>query len=175
MNTRSFMILLVAIGILGAGLAGVFAAGVAVGKTQNVEAASNGMPAQSSAGSEQQFSGQLTQEQRDQLRQQFQGQGGGGGAGGRGRLSGTIESIEGNTITIGTGRGPLQATIGPDTIIQTMVEGTTSDLGTGVQVTVTGQRGDDGTVEARSVLVLLEGAEGLLSAGGRRQRDSQAP
>ena len=139
----------------------------------------------------QQFqSGDLSQEDLDELRQQFQdqfGQGGfggggfaGGGFGGRGGgfgggtdggigLMGTLETIEGNTVTVNTSQGPLQATITPDTTIQVFTEGTLADLQTGMRVTVVGGREEDGTVRASSFFITPEGAGffGGGSAGGR--------
>ena len=88
-------------------------------------------------------------------------------------MTGIIEKIEGNTITINTNRGPLEATIREDTAIQLFIEGTPTDLQTGLRVTVIGQPGEDGTVEARSILITPEGASGFF--GGGRQRDQQAP
>lgn len=115
-----------------------------------------------------------------QIRQRFPGgRLGGGGAGfdGRGGLSGTLEGIEGNTVTVNTSQGPLQATVGEDTIIQMFAQGTLVDLHTGLTVTVIGQSGEDGTVEARSIVIVPEGGAGLfgggLSAGDRLQRGQQ--
>ena len=140
----------------------------------------------------QQFQGQFgqpggAQGQRDpeelaRLRQQFQGQfgqgrGGQGFRGGSG-LAGTIEEIEGNTVTIDTLQGPLQATVVQDTTIQILSNGTLADLQTGMRVTVIGQPGEDGTVQARSIVATPEGASGFFGGGlfgGRRQPDQQSP
>ena len=180
MNTKAFVLLLVGVLVLGGSIGGAFAGGVVVGKNQEAEAAPSSLPTQLPAGSGQQFTDQFSQEQLDQFRQQFQGEfgqraGARGGYGGRGGLSGTIESIEGNLLTINTLQGPLQATIGEDTVIQQFAQGTLADLQTGTQVTVTGERGEDGTFEASSILLTPEGTEGFFGGGGRRQRDQQAP
>ena len=122
-------------------------------------------------------SGEVTQEELSQLRQQFQGQAGGGpgglgfgGAGGqgtlgRGGLVGTVESLDGNTLTVNTSQGPLQASLGEDTVIQMFAEGSLSDLKVGTRVTVTGQRGEDGSVQANSILLIPEGQEGVFGGG----------
>lgn len=184
MNSKAFMLLLVGVLVLGGSIGGAFAGGVVVGKNQEAEAAPSSLPTQLPAGSGQQFTDQFSQEQLDQFRQQFQGefgQGAGGrggfdgGFGGRGGLSGTIESIEGNILTINTLQGPLLATIGSDTVIQQFAQGTLADLQTGTRVTVTGERGEDGTFEANSILLTPEGTEGFFGGGGRRQLDQQAP
>ena len=155
MTTKAFVLLLVAVAVLGGGIGAVFAGGVAVGKSQGQKAVQTNLPAQSTPGSGQQF------------RQQFQGQAGQAGSqgfAGRSGISGTIDKIEGNTVTVTTAQGPLQATIGADTTIQMVAKGTSQDLRTGLRVTVVGQRGADGAVIARSILVTPEGID-LLGGG----------
>ena len=122
-----------------------------------------------------QFGDQLSPEQLQQLRQRFPGGrlgdgaggfgGGGAGLDGRGGLSGTIDGIEGNTVSVNTSQGPLLATVGDDTTIQMFVQGTLGDLHAGVTVTVIGQQGEDGTVEARSIVIVPKGGAGLLGVG----------
>ena len=200
MNTKSFVTLVIAILVLGGSLGGAFVGGIALGKNQEDDVALNSASTQLPSGTDQQASGQLTQEQldqfrqqiqsgefdpenRDQLRQQFQdqfGQGGpdGLGFGGAGGLTGTIEGIEGDTITINTAQGPLQATISTDTTIQIFAEGTLTDLENGTQVTVRGQRREDGTVEATSITVTPEGLGGLFDDPlfeGQRRPNLQLP
>ncbi|MCH7706718.1 MAG: hypothetical protein IIB33_06690, partial [Chloroflexi bacterium] len=151
MNNRPFILLVVAVLVLGGGLGGAFAGGVAVGKGQEEVAPTNTILQPPSD------PGQITQERLEQFRQQFQGQFGGGGGfrggdgfGGRGGLggglTGTIESIDGAVITLDTAQGLLIATLNADTTIQMFVEGTPTDLEPGMQVSVIGQRADDGTV-----------------------------
>ena len=190
MNTKAFMLLLVGVLVLGGSIGGAFAGGIALGKSQGETQAQTTPPTQpGSQSSQQQFdelrqqmqSGQLSQEQLDQFRQQMQGQlgqgAGGMGFAGRGGLTGTIEKIEGSTLTVNTAQGPLQATIGADTTIQMFSQGALADLETGIQVTVTGQRAEDGTVEATSVLIAPEGVGGLPGTffGGRQQPNHQSP
>ena len=187
MNTKGFTLLLVGVLVLGASLGGVFAGGVALGKSQGKEAAASAPPAQSSSGPsgqtadqfdleqlsqlrEQLQSGELDPEALEQLRQQFQG--GGGSLGGRsfggrgGGLSGAIEAIMGNAVTVATSQGPLSVTVGTETTIQRFASGTLADLGAGMQVTVIGQRGEDGTVLAQSIVIIPEGSSGLFGGGG---------
>ena len=71
-------------------------------------------------------------------------------------MIGTIETIEGDTVVVDTPQGPLQVVVGADTIIQKFVEGTSEDLQAGIRVTVTGDRAENGTVQARSVLITPE-------------------
>jgi len=134
--------------------------------------------------------GQLRQEDLTQFRQQFQGQfgqeggaisGGGGGVGGRGAfgdrtaggsgsggLSGTIESVDGNTIMVNTDQGSLPVAVGEDTTIQKTVEVTLADLTEGTRVSIVGARNESGDVEARAIIVIPEGQEdGFLGGFGR--------
>ena len=128
-------------------------------------------------------SGDLSQEELARLREGFtsggtgqpdlgkaprQGQGGAfGGAGGRGFAgrTGAIEQVEGNTLTVSTEGGTLQAIIGADTTIQLFTEATLAELTEGMRVTVVGQPGEDGTVQALSIIVVPEGQEGLFGGG----------
>ena len=137
--TKSFMLLLVVFLALGVALGGAFAGGVAFGKTQGGEIA-------------------LLQE-ANPLRQQFQNQSH------RGGLTGVIEKVDGNIVTVETSQGPLSATLGVDTKIRRFAEGTPSDLQPGMRVTLVGQPGVDGTVEARSVLLNPEDAYAFFNTG----------
>ena len=201
MNTKAFVLLIVAVLALGGGLGGSFAGGIALGKNQNVEAAQSITPPEPTTAPEQQASGQanpealsdlrqrfqsgqVSQEEIAQLREQFGGQLGpggggqrfGGGGGGGGGLTGTIESIEGNILTVNTAQGPLQATVGTDTIIQRFAEGTLADLLEGMRVTVSGEPGEGGGLQATSIFLVGEGADGGfgggLPFGGRRLQQS---
>ena len=144
--TKSFMLLLAVALALGSAFGGVFAGGVAFGKTQEGEIA-------------------LPQE-ANPLRQQFQNQSHQGG------LTGVIEELDGNIVTVITSRGPLSATLGVGTTIRRFVEATPSDLQPGMRVTLVGQPGVDGTVAARSVLLNPEEAYGFFNTGFF-SRDSQ--
>ena len=116
-------------------------------------------------------SGEVSQEQLAQLREQFQGRSGQGRGGdiqgfpGGGGLTGTIESVEGNVVTLNTPQGPAQASVVDGTSIQVFIEGTLEDIRTGIRATVIGQRGEDGRVVASSISILPEGSQDFL--GGR--------
>ena len=84
-------------------------------------------------------------------------------------MTGTIESVDGNMLTIDSPAGLLTATIGITTTIQTTVEGSMDDLQVGTRVSVVGQPGEDGTIAAQSVTVLPEGSGGFLGGGGFSQ------
>ncbi len=143
--TKSFMLLLAVTLGLGVAFGGVFAGGVAFGKTQDEG---------------------IALAQANSLRPQFQDQSH------RGGMTGVIEKLDGNIVTINTSQGPLSATLGMETTIRRFTEGTPSDLQPGMRVTLVGQSGKDGIVEARSVLLNPDDAAGFFNTGFL-SRDSQ--
>ena len=94
--------------------------------------------------------------------------GGGGRRGGRG-VGGAIESIEGNTLTVTTPRGPVTVTTGGDTTVRKIVDGSLEDLEKGAQIRVTGQRDEEGIVKATSITLIPEGAQEFIGRRGPRQ------
>ena len=94
--------------------------------------------------------------------------GGGGRRGGRG-VGGAIESIEGNTLTVTTPRGPVTVTTGGDTTVRKIVDGSLEDLEKGAQIRVTGQRDEEGIVKATSITLIPEGAQDFFGRRGPRQ------
>ncbi len=94
--------------------------------------------------------------------------GGGGRRGGRG-VGGAIESIEGNTLTVTTPRGPVTVTTGGDTTVRKIVDGSLEDLEQGAQIRVTGQRDEEGIVKATSITLIPEGAQEFIGRRGPRQ------
>ena len=195
MNKAFSLFLMVAL-ILGGSLGGAFASGVALGKTQGetpseAQAAgsfSQGPGERSGGGFERggqgagsggdQRIGQSGPESRGSRqgegnRQGFDGgfRGGPGedsGGGGR-RVGGAIESIEGNTLTVTTPRGPVTVTTGGDTTVRKIVDGSLEDLEQGAQIRVTGQRDEEGIVKATSITLIPEGAQEFIGRRGPRQ------
>ena len=90
------------------------------------------------------------------------------GGGGRG-VGGAIESIEGNTLTVTTPRGPVTVTTGGDTTVRKIVDGSLEDLEQGAQIRVTGQRDEEGIVKATSITLIPEGAQEFIGRRGPRQ------
>ena len=177
MTTKVFVILVIGILLLGGGSGGAFIGGYALGESQDAEMDQNGTLDQTSLTGQQlaqdlssgqtpdqlrawiQSSG-ASQEEMEQLREQFKGQrgagiGGVGFTGGAGQ-AGNIEKIEGNTVTVNTPQGPLQATIGEETTIQETVEVSSADLHEGMRVEISGTLGEDGAVEATRIVVIPE-------------------
>ena len=180
MSAKPFAMLIITVLVLGAAIGGAFVGGVTVGKDQVEDAPITGLPEATSDPSSQGFdqaslddlrqrlrTGELDPAALESLRQQFQGQRvpGAGGRGSPGGLTGTIEEIVGNTVTVNTDLGPLLATITSDTTIQMFTVGTADDLEMNMRVTVIGQPGEDGTVEAVSIVLVPEGGAGF--PGGR--------
>ena len=91
------------------------------------------------------------------------------GGGGRRGVGGAIESIEGNTLTVTTPRGPVTVTTGGDTTVRKIVDGSLEDLEQGAQIRVTGQRDEEGIVKATSITLIPEGAQEFIGRRGPRQ------
>ncbi len=83
-------------------------------------------------------------------------------------LTGTIQQLDGGALTVTSPQGEAQVTVASSTTIQQVVPATAEDLSAGETVRVIGQRGDDGTIEAQSIIIIPEGAANLFSASGRR-------
>ena len=189
MNTKSILLVVAGVVVLAGSTGAAFFGGIAQGKSQandeaEAAAAADPQPADGTGAldlnqlREQFQSGDFDPDVFAQLQEQFGGQFGGGGdggfggrrGGGDGGLFGTIETVEGDTLTINTARGPLQANVGPETAIQVFADGTLADLEIGMQVTVVSERADDGSVVATSITVRPEGAGGFgggLFGGGQ--------
>jgi hypothetical protein len=123
-------------------------------------------------------SGDLSQEDLARLRHQFGAGGAGGGfggsggfagrfGGGSGGLTGTVEAVEGDKITVNTAQGPLEVTIGPETVIQRneVVTMTLNEVVEGLRIRVGGERNDAGVLEAATIFVVPEG-DGGFGGGG---------
>ncbi len=108
----------------------------------------------------------LQQESSSRFGQGFQGRGG---------VTGTVEKNEGGVVTVDTLQGPVDVTIGADTVIQKTVLGSLEDLQEGVRIAVLSlsEHEGGGEREAGLVVVLPEGVDspfggGFFGGGGRR-------
>jgi hypothetical protein len=82
---------------------------------------------------------------------------GAGGAGGEGRgASGSIESLDGNTLTLSTPQGNTTVLLTDQTVINQVVRGSPSDLQTGERITAIGERDASGTLTATTIQILPE-------------------
>jgi uncharacterized protein Veg len=107
------------------------------------------------------------QARANQGRQQFRGPGGQGpglfgtpqpGQGGAerwgGGIMGTIEAVEGNTLVVTSQEGTIRVQTTDTTLIEKYTTVTIGDLEAGEGVMVSGTRQDDGSYTARSIRVL---------------------
>jgi hypothetical protein len=102
------------------------------------------------------------------------GANGGGGFARGGTVVGTVESVNGNTITIKDNTGKTTTvTVDGTTTITIGKTGGVSDLPAGTEVTVLGTPDSSGGVTARSILSGITGGFG--GFGGRGARPSTAP
>ncbi|MBI4301211.1 MAG: hypothetical protein HY664_01215 [Chloroflexi bacterium] len=150
-----FKVLLVLVLVFGLGVGGAFAGGVTVGKNQ--EKSSTPVAGQS----RQFFQGTPVPGQGGRFfqgtpvpGQQGDGQDMGGlfGAMGRG-ATGTVEKVEGDTITLTTPQGSVVVNLGGDTAIQKMVTGSRNDIKKGDRILVSGEKNDD-TINATAISIL---------------------
>ena len=180
MSNKGFITILLAVLVVGSSIGGAFFGGLTIGKGQAEETSVASLatlqpsspvgqtqPATQGQTLEQLRaqiqSGQVSPEEQAQLRQQFQGGFGGGGQagglGGRGGITGTVETIDGNKITLSTQQGTLEATLREDIVVRITSEVLLSDLTAGMRVTVSGERGEDGIFETGAITVIPEGSE----------------
>lgn len=137
LNFLSFLILVI---VVGASVGGAYGAGIAMGKGQ----APAPTPAQSAPGAVD------TSAAGSNSRGGFSGQG----------LTGTVEKVEGNILTISTqSGGSTQVTLADDTTIRKTADAGKEELKQGVRVVVVGQQGSGGSVTASSIqIVAADGA-----------------
>ena len=109
-------------------------------------------------------SGDFDPEDLEELAAQFPGAVSGGaplsGADGPSMI-GTVQGLDGNSLVLNTPVGPLEATVGDDTSILSISEagGTLEDLTSGLRVTITGERNEEGLLEATAVRVVPDGLQ----------------
>ena len=189
MSTRSFVMLAVSVVAVGGLLGGLFIGGYELGKRNapdddlpTADLATLPSPGGTTVLS---VEGAPDEAVLSEISQalgsgQLQGNFGGGGGGGLAGLAGafgaeaagggvlgTIEAVEGNTVTLATPQGTIKVSIDGQTDIQGFAELALDELETGATVTVTGQRDESGGMSATSVFVLPEGASAFGGFGGR--------
>ena len=69
------------------------------------------------------------------------------------RGSGQVKQIDGNTVQLSTANEVLKVTIGDQTRIQKMGDGSLSDISAGERITVQGTRKSDGTFTAQMIQI----------------------
>ena len=82
----------------------------------------------------------------------------GRGSAGGGGIGGTVESVDGERLTITTPQGPVNVVAGAEARIVSFSEAVLQDLSPGAQVRVLGPAGADGHVQAESILIVTDEA-----------------
>ncbi|HET6319119.1 MAG TPA: hypothetical protein VFG86_21915 [Chloroflexota bacterium] len=149
-----FRNLVIIVALFGLGWGASFGAGVAFGR-RSTPAAAQAAPIAGAVQVQGAQGGQGAQGAGQQGGQFTFGQGGQGGQG-RGAL-GTVERLDGQTLTLSGGQGGQQTrvTLNPQTQILKQAPGTTADLtpGTAVTVQAQGQPAADGTITAGTIMI----------------------
>lgn len=143
----TFWSLLIPVLIFGLGVGAAFAAGIAFQQSRPPQAAAAAVQPSTASGS----SGGAASAGSAQDRS---AQAGTAGMMGRGTLSGTVEKVEGRTITLTTQQGSSQVVLQDGASIQRMQEASLEDLKQGARITVSGERKDDGSFAASSLQIL---------------------
>ena len=147
MKKGAFIILLAAVVILGGAIGGALAGGMTIGTSQGREEATQELQSQLS---------QLTARSGQKGTQQGTPQpdsGLPGGLFGKGGTVGTVESVEGNVITLNTLEGAVRVLVAADIPIQKMGEGSLDDISSGDSITVSGEQEDDGSIDATNIFI----------------------
>ena len=147
MKQKPFLTLLVSIIVIGGLIGGAFAGGIAIGKNQAEETSLDLKSQFATRFGDKGIVKEGTTQQNSLL------PGGLGGFMGKQGTIGTVESIEGNIVTVETMTGTIEVTVAGDTAIQKMDEGSIEDVSPGDTITVTGESGEDGSIEAVSIFI----------------------
>ncbi len=170
MNTKTFMLLLIGVLVIGGALGGVVIAATALGGSDDPEPAQAILAAPSGSSSSQQSSQQASQQQAEPTSQpsnsQFAPDAGSPLFNGGSNLIGSVEKIDGDSLTISTSDGSVLARLGNEAIVQMFADVSAENLAIGTQVTVNGERGEDGLMVASSIVVIPEDENGFAGGGG---------
>lgn len=183
---QSFLILLVMVVILGAALGGSFVGGVVYGRSQAANAdtlllgmdgsfagggaAPVGVPADAVPGP-----GGVGFDALPGAAGGFpEGPAAAGLGGGRGGLTGTVASVEGNSLSLTTPQGDTLVTLNDDTALSQIAPADRAELAAGVTVRIGGRPNADGSIfQARSILIIPEGVANPFTGGGNSGRGNR--
>lgn len=144
MKPKSFVTLLVAAVILGSVIGGALAGGIAIGKGQSQGSQTNKYTSSLLSGL-----GNIS----GLGNFQFPGNNTGFNPGSR-VTTGTVEKVEGNVATLDTSTGTVLVNIGNSTSIEKIAEGSLGDISIGANITVSGNKNADGSIDARSITII---------------------
>lgn len=144
MKTKSFVTLLAVAVILGSIIGGALAGGIAIGKSQGKSEARQELQSQTGG-----YSSLPSGQGNFQLPGNYTGIPSGIGA-----TVGTVEKVEGNVVTLNTREGTtVLVNIGSSTSIQKTVEGSLEDISLGENIAVSGDKNEDGSIDAKSITI----------------------
>jgi len=143
MKAKSFVTLLAVAVILGSAIGGALAGGIAIGKSQGKQEARQSLLSQVSQSTSTTGQGNV----------QVPGNSTGIFSSGR-ATTGTVEKVEGNVVTLNTSTSTVSVNIGNSTSIEKMAEGSLADITLGANITVSGNKNADGSIEARSITII---------------------
>ena len=179
---KSFLMLLVAVAILGTALGGAFVGGVVYGRSQAANAAmlppgldsgfagggpAVGVPEGAVAGP-----GGVGFVAPPGVEDGFPGAGAGAGnsgnlGGGRGGLTGVVAEVEGNNLSLTTPQGNTLVTLTDDTAISRLTPADRAELTAGITIRLVGRpNADSGIFQARSIVIIPEGTANPFESGG---------
>jgi len=157
MKAKSFVTLLAVAVILGSAIGGALAGGIAIGKNQGSQtnqysSLPSGLGNISGLGNFQ-FPGNNTGFNSDSR-----------------ATTGTVEKVEGDVVTLKTqGNTTVLVNIGNSTSIEKMAEGSLGDISIGANITVSGSKNADGSIEARSITIISGFTLPSFGGGGQSQ------
>ena len=177
---KSFLMLLIAVAILGAALGGAFVGGVVYGRSQAANAnmlppglgsgfagggPAVGVPAGAVAGP-----GGVGFVAPPGVEDGFPGAGPGNGGNlgsGRGGLTGVVAEVDGNNLSLTTPQGNTLVTLTADTAISRLTPADRAELTAGITIRLVGRPNADGGIfQARSVAIIPEGTANPFESGG---------
>lgn len=176
-----FVLFLVAVIIVGLSVGGAYGAGVAMGKREASAAtpAAAASTATRAAGAPQAgqtgSAGSTAASSASGTPQARQNPEGTGTMSGRPAVTGTVQGIDGNTISIVTQEGTDRVTVKDGTTIQKMATVKLEDLQQGERLMVMGERNPDGTYAATAIQIVQAGRAESASPDQQGARRGQAP
>ena len=66
---------------------------------------------------------------------------------------GVVEKVEGDVVTLSTSDGIVQVLIGDSSTVQKMDEGSLDEILPGESITVSGEQGEDGSIQATNIFI----------------------
>lgn len=146
MKSKTFIVVIAAVLLIAGAIGGAFIGGVAVGKNKEQENTTAQFPGQFNRGS--QMPDGSTFPNDVPVGGNFMGRG----------TSGTITGIENGVITLTTQKGDtVMINTSSSTIVQKMETVDLSDIAIGDNITVAGETQNDGSIDATSISVGIEG------------------